>query len=45
MGHRGCHRYIYMDSASDEGCGDVNHYRFSFGLDDRLADLYGDKVL
>ena len=45
MGHRGRLRYIYIASASDEGCGDVNHYRFSFGLDDRLADPYGDKVL
>ena len=39
MGHWGCLRYIYMASASDEGCGDVNHYRFSFGIDDRYLIL------
>ena len=45
MGHSGRLRYIYMASASDQGCGDVNQFYFSFGLDDRLADPYGDKVL
>jgi hypothetical protein len=39
MGQTGCLRYIYIASASDEGCGDVNHYRFSFGLDDRYLIL------
>jgi len=27
-----------MTSASDEPCSDVNHYWFSFGLDDRYDD-------
>ena len=45
MGQTGCLRYIYMASASDEDCGDVNQFYFSFGLVVRLADLYGDKVL
>ena len=26
---------VYMTSASDQPCSYVNHYRFSFGLDDR----------
>ena len=45
MGQTGCLRYIYIAFASDEGCGDVNQFYFSFGLDDRLADPNGDKVL
>jgi len=45
MGHRGCYGHIYMASASDQGCGDVNQFYFSFGLDDRLADPYCDEVL
>ena len=45
MGHWGCLRYIYMASASDEGCEYGNQFYVSFGLDDRLADPYGDKVL
>ena len=45
MGQTGCLRYIYMSSARDEGCEYGNQFYFSFGLDDRLADPYGDKVL
>ena len=45
MGRWGCLSYIYMASASGEVCGDVNQLYVSFGLDDRLADPYGDKVL
>ena len=29
----------------EKGCGDVNHYRFSFGLADRYDDPYGDIAL
>ena len=39
MGHRGCYGHIYMASASDQGCGDVNQFYFSFGLDDRYLIL------
>ena len=35
MGHRGCLRYTYIAFARDQGCEYGNHYRFSFGLDDR----------
>jgi hypothetical protein len=35
MGHRGCHRYIYIASARDQGGEYVNQFYFSFGLDDR----------
>ena len=34
-----------MASASDKGCGDVNQYWFSFGLDDRDWRPYCNKVL
>ena len=39
MGHRGCYGHIYMASANDQGCGDVNQFYFSFGLDDRYLIL------
>ena len=39
MGQTGCLRYIYMSSARVEGCEYLNHYRFSFGLDDRYLIL------
>ena len=35
MGHGGCHRYVYVTSASDQGCEYGNQFYFSFGLDDR----------
>jgi hypothetical protein len=34
-----------MTSASDTPCSDVNHYWFSFGLDDRYGDPYCDRFL
>ena len=34
-----------MASASDKPCSYVNHYRFSFGLDDRYDDPYCNNVL
>jgi|GEM_PF-4213875 hypothetical protein len=43
MGQTGCLRYIYIASASDEGCGDVNQFYLSFGLDDRYLILMGTK--
>ena len=45
MGQTGYPRYIYIASARDKGCEYVNQLYVSFGLDDRLADPYGDKVL
>ena len=39
MGHRGCLRYIYMASASDQGCEYGNQFYVSFGLDDRYLIL------
>ena len=34
-----------MASASDQPCELVNHYWFSFGLDDRYGDPYCDRFL
>ena len=34
-----------MTSASDQPCEFVNHYWFSFGLDDRYGDPYCDRFL
>ena len=45
MGQTGRLRYIYLAFARYQGCEYVNHYSLSFGLDDRLADPYCDKVL
>ena len=45
MGHWGCLRYTYIAFARDQGCEYGNQLYVSFGLDDRLADPYGDKVL
>ena len=39
MGQMGYHRYIYMASASDEGCEYGNQFYVSFGLDDRYLIL------
>jgi hypothetical protein len=39
MGHRGCLRYLYIASDSDQGCGYVNQFYVSFGLDDRYLIL------
>ena len=39
MGHWGCHGYIYMTFASDQGCEYVNQFYLSFGLDDRYLIL------
>ena len=43
MGQTGCLRYIYMASASDQGCEYGNQFYFSFGLDDRYLILKGSK--
>jgi hypothetical protein len=45
MGHRGATGQVYMTSASDQPCEFVNHYWFSFGLDDRYEKPYCNKVL
>ena len=45
MGHWGCHGYIYMTFASDQGCEYGNQFYVSFGLADRYDDPYCDKVL
>ena len=45
MGHWGCLRYIYMASASDQGCEYVNQFYVSFGLADRYNDPYCDRFL
>ena len=45
MGYWGCHGHMYMASARDQPCGDVNQLYVSFGLDDRYDDPYGDKML
>ncbi len=43
MGHWGCLRYIYMASASDQGCEYGNQFYVSFGLDDRYLILMGTR--
>ena len=39
MGHRGYHGHIYMASARDQVCEDVNQLSVSFRLDDRYLIL------
>ena len=39
MAHRGRHRYMYMASVRDQGCGYGKHFEVSFGLDDRYLFL------
>ena len=39
MGHRGRLRFIYIASASDQGCEYGNQLYISFGLDDRYLIL------
>jgi hypothetical protein len=39
MGHWGCQGYIYMASASDQGCEYGNQFYVSFGLVDRYLIL------
>ena len=44
-GPQGVYGISIYASASDKPCSYVNHYRFSFGLDDRYGDPYCDRFL
>jgi len=39
MGHWGCHGYIYLAFATDQGCEYGNQFYVSFGLADRYLIL------